>query len=256
MPFWKRYLPLVITLFFFLVWELLSQADLLSRIFLPPPTRIFKFMYQSMVEGDLRSALFATLGRVLAGFLLGAIPGIILGWIMGRSKQLSYWFDPFIAALHPIPKIAIFPLIMFIFGIGETSKIATICITVIFPILINTIAGVRNINPVYFEVAKNYGAKRWDTIWRVIVPGSLPFVLAGVRIAINTSLVIAIAVEFLQGNKGLGVMIGTAWQILNINQMYASLFLIAFIGITINKFLDWSAYKLTPWNTGQSLKRQ
>jgi NitT/TauT family transport system permease protein len=100
------------------------------------------------------------------------------GWLRSALVLRS-----FIAALHPVPKIAIFPLLMLVFGIGEASKVVAIAITSFFPVVVNTITGTRSIHPVYFEVANNYGASRWQTLWRVVIPGSLPMVLAGLRIA-------------------------------------------------------------------------
>ena len=245
-------LPVLTIVAIFVVWELLSRADLISRIFLPAPSRIFKFLNESLRDGELVDAFKATLGRIIAGFLLGAIPGLMLGWAMGWSARLRKLMDPIVAAIHPIPKIAIFPLIMYVFGIGETSKVVAIAVSAFFPMLINTIAGVRQINPVYIEVARNYGANRWQTIQSVILPGSLPMVLAGIRIAVNTSLVIAIAVELLAARKGLGVMIWFAWQTLRIQELYAALFIIALMGIGFNIILEWASRRVAPWHYAAS----
>jgi ABC-type nitrate/sulfonate/bicarbonate transport system permease component len=252
----KIILPVLGILIVFTAWELLSRANLISRIFLPAPTRILSFLVESLLNGELAAAFSATIGRIIVGFLLGAIPGLLLGWAMGWSGRLRRLMDPIIAATHPIPKIAIFPLIMIMFGIGEASKVVAIALTAFFPMLINTIAGVRQINPVYIEVARNYGASRWKTIQRVVLPASLPMVLAGVRIAVNTSLVIAIAVELLAARNGLGVMIWFAWQTLRIQELYAALFIIALIGIGFNVFLEWASRRLAPWHYPSSAEER
>lgn len=244
----RHALPALSVAGFFLAWELLARAGLLSRIFLPAPSIIFAFAVQSTLKGELPAALGTTLGRIAAGFILGGTAGLTLGWAMGTSTRLRRLMDPFIAALHPVPKIAIFPLILFLFGLGETSKIVTIAISAFFPMLINTIAGVRQINPLYIEAAQNYGASRWKTIRSVILPGSLPMALAGMRIALNTSLVIAIAVELVGARRGLGVMIWFAWQTLRIEQLYATLFVIALVGIASNYLLEWASRRLAPWH--------
>lgn len=231
-----------------LVWEVSSRLGLVSALLLSAPTRIFAYLRQSMLDGELPAATSATLGRIGAGFVLGAVPGLLLGYGMGWSRRLRGIMDPIIAALHPIPKVAIFPLFMFIFGIGELSKVAAIAVTAVFPLLINAVAGVRQINPVYMEVAKNYGANRWKTFSNVIIPGSLPLVLAGVRIGVNTALVIAIAVEFVSGQVGLGVMILFAWQTLRIEELYAALFVIALLGVGFNVLLEWASRLLAPWH--------
>ena len=170
---------------------------------------------------------------------------------MGWSPRLRQIIDPLIAAIHPIPKIAIFPLIMIIFGIGEASKIVAISIAAFFPMLLNCMSGVRQLNPVYFEVTQNYRASPWKTFSRVIVPGSLPLILTGTRLAINMAMVIAIAVELLAAKEGLGVIIWFSWQTLRIEELYASLVVIAVLGISINLFLQYLSKRLTPWYNDQ-----
>jgi len=251
---YPKWLPIAVTLGVLVLWEVLAQMQLISRIFLPAPTRIFTFLGKSLAEGDLLPAIGATLGRMGAGFALGTIPALLLGWAMGRLKTVRQFFDPFIAALHPIPKIAIFPLLMLVFGIGEASKVVAIAITSFFPVVVNTIAGTRTINPVYFEVANNYGANRWQTLWRIVLPGSLPMVLAGLRIALNTSLVVAVAVELLASRTGLGVMIWFAWQTLRVEQLYGTLFVTALIGIALNFMIDRAARWLAPWHRVATLR--
>jgi ABC-type nitrate/sulfonate/bicarbonate transport system permease component len=166
---------------------------------------------------------------------------------MGWMPRLRIIVDPFIAAFHPIPKTAIYPLVMIIFGIGEPSKVVTIAVATFFPALINSMAGVRQIPPVYLEVAKNYGARHWKTFTRVILPGSLPMLLAGIRIAFNNALVITIAVELLVARKGLGVMIWFAWETLRTADLYATLVIIAVIGILANILLQRLSLLVAPW---------
>ena len=141
---------------------------------------------------------------------------------------------------------------MIIFGIGEASKIVAISIAAFFPMLINCMSGVRQLNPVYFEVTQNYRASSWKTFSRVVFPGSLPLILTGTRLAINMAMVISIAVELLAAKEGLGVIIWFSWQTLRIEELYASLVVIALLGISINLFLQYLSKRLTPWYIDQS----
>jgi NitT/TauT family transport system permease protein len=172
---------------------------------------------------------------------------------MGWSHPLYRLINPFIAATHPIPKIAILPLIMIIFGIGETSKVVVIALTAFFPLLINTAAGVQQINQIHFEVAKNYDANLTKIFTRVIFPGSLPLVLTGLRLSLNLALLVSIAVELVSAQKGLGAMIWLAWQTFRTEELYVSLIVTALLGIFFNFFLQRLVVYLIPWKTEQRI---
>lgn len=247
---WLRFEPWISALLVLVglaVWEAMARAGKISVLFFPAPSSIFRTLFELSLNGKLVEATAATLGRLAIGFILGSIPGLILGLIMGWLPRVRAIADPVIAALHPIPKIAIFPLIMIIFGIGEASKIVAIAISAFFPVLINSMAGVRQISPVYFEVTKNYGASPWKTFTRVILPGSLPLVLTGARLAINVAMVIGIAVELSAAKEGLGVMVWFSWQTLRTEELYASLIIIGLLGFSINQILQHLSHRLAPW---------
>jgi ABC-type nitrate/sulfonate/bicarbonate transport system permease component len=230
-----------------LVWETLSRLGQLSPLFFPAPSSILASLWNMALNGKLWLHTSATLNRLAIGFALGAGSGLVLGLGMGWSPRLRAIVDPIIAALHPIPKIAIYPLIMIIFGIGDESKIVSIAIAGFFPMLLNSMAGVRGLNPVYFEVTRNYGASRWKTFTRVVLPGSMPMVLTGARLAFNMAMVISIAVELLSAKEGLGVIIWFSWQTLRIEEMYGSLVIIALLGVAAQLILHQLTRRLTPW---------
>lgn len=244
----EPWLPALFAGLVLILWEWFSRAEIISPLFFPAPSRILSALFQMTMSGKIIAHLGATLTRLLIGFFIGALSGLILGLGMGWSQRLRVVVDPIIAAIHPIPKIAIFPLIMIIFGIGEASKIVAIAVAAFFPMLINCMAGVRQLNPVYFEVTKNLRASRWKIFSRVIVPGSLPSILTGARLAVNMAMVIAIAVELLAAKEGLGVIIWFSWQTLRIEELYASLIVIGLLGIAINALLQFLSYRFVPWH--------
>lgn len=248
----EHWFPALFIILALIIWQWLSMSGRISALFFPAPTTILMTLWEMIQEGTLWPNLKATLIRLFIGFLIGGSAGLLLGLMMGWSQRLRTIADPLIAAFHPIPKIAIFPLIMIIFGIGEASKIVAIAIAAFFPMLINSMAGVRQLNPVYFEVTHNYGASKWKTFSRVVVPGSSPSILTGVRLAINMSMVIAIAVELLAAKEGLGVVIWFSWQTLRIEELYASLVVIGLLGVGINIFLQTLTRRMTPWSIDQS----
>jgi ABC-type nitrate/sulfonate/bicarbonate transport system permease component len=242
-----KWVPLILVSFVLVVWETGVRLDLISALFFPAPTTIAKTLAQTIASGEIITALAATFSRVFFGLLIGGTLGLIMGLAMGWSRSLQIVADPIIAALHPIPKISIFPLIMIVFGIGEASKVVTVAISTFFPMLINTMAGVRQISPIHFEVAENYGANRFCTFTHVVVPGSLPLILVGARLSLNTALVLTIAVELLTAREGLGAMIWLAWETFRTEELYASLVVISILGFSFNRTIQYLHHRFLPW---------
>jgi NitT/TauT family transport system permease protein len=241
------WLPPVVVIVLLAGWEWLVRKGRLSSLFFPAPSVIVLTLVQLLTSGKLATNVGATLSRVFLGFALGGLPGLVLGLLMGWSRRLRAVIDPFIAAAHPVPKIALLPLIMIVFGIGESSKVIVVGVAAFFPMVINAIAGVRQISPIHFEVAENYGADRIKVFTRVVVPGSLPLVLTGARLALNTTLLLTIAVELVAAQQGLGAIIWFAWQTLRTEELYASVAVTAALGISFNLLLQRLAVHLVPW---------
>jgi ABC-type nitrate/sulfonate/bicarbonate transport system permease component len=227
-------------------WELSARNEWIESLVFPPPTRILA-NFAILWRNDLLHNVSLTLARFLGGIVAGAIPGIILGLCIGWSHRLRRIVDPFIAAIHPIPKIVLFPLFIVIFGINEWAKIAAVALTVFFPSLINAAAGAREISPLYFEVVRSYGGGRAALFRHVVLPGSLPMILSGIRIAANLGLLVTIAIEFTVTSAGIGSIIWMALQTMRIEDLYAGVLTIAIIGITINAFIQWLLRRVTPW---------
>jgi NitT/TauT family transport system permease protein len=243
----ERWVAPLVAVGFLAAWETLSRGGVLSRVVFPPPTTIAAALRRLMVEGELLPNLGATLARLSAGFILGATPALLLGLAMGRSRRLRAAADPLIAAAHPIPKVAILPLLMILVGLNETSKVLLIALGAFFPVLISTMAGVREISPIHFEVAENYGAGHFKLFARVLLPGALPMVLAGARLGVNIALLLTITVEMFWLGHGLGSMIWMAGQTFRTEQTYAVLAVIAALGIIFNAALQWISRRLAPW---------
>jgi len=201
------------------LWETLSRTGVISPMFFPPPSSIAKVLVGMLREGGLLVDTAITVIRVLVGFAIGAGAAVLVGLAMGASPRLGAQLDPWIAALHPTPKIAVLPLVLVIFGIGEASKVSLAALGAFFPMLINTVAGVRQVSPIYFEVARSYGAGPWHLFTRVVLPGSMPLIMAGARISINVALMLTIAAELVAAQRGLGQVIWFAWQTLRIEQV-------------------------------------
>lgn len=240
-------LPFITFIIVLAVWELGSHYGIVSTIFFPPPSQIWVSLLKLSRNGDLFSALSSTLSRFLAGLMSGALLGTAFGLAMGWNSGLSAFFSPYIAALYPIPKIAIFPLLMVIFGIGEGSIFISIFLGTFFPMLISTLSGVKQINRIYFDVGKNYGVNGIKVFSHILIPGSMPSMMAGFRLAANVGFIVTISVEIISAGNGLGVLLWFAWQTFRVGELYAVLVVIAITGIIMGYIIDQLTVRLMPW---------
>ena len=229
------------------LWEFLSRTALIDPRFFPPPTSIIRTFWELAASGVLFVHVGVSLTRILGGFLLGTIPGIILGLLMGMYRPLKAFFSPMLMALMPIPTLALMPLILIVFGIGELSKWVTIAGSVFFPVVINTAAGVANIDRAYLDVAKNYGANFRQFFLRIALPGAMPVMLEGVQMGQAIALLTIVAAEMIGANQGIGYLIWSSYKVFNFNPMYVGLILIAFFGFAFSLLLRWLGTKLVPW---------
>jgi NitT/TauT family transport system permease protein len=234
-----------------LAWEVLARTGGIPATFFPPPSIIALAVARLTADGRLASHTGITLARVAAGVALGASSGMVLGMAMGGSPRLRAQLDPLIAAAHPVPKIAVLPLLLVIFGIGESSKVALAAFGAFFPMVISTMAGVVQISPIYFEVATSYGATPFKRFTRVVLPAALPHVFTGGRISLNVALTLTIAGELVAAQRGLGQLLWFAWQTLRIDEVYAGIVVIGALGVASNLLLDGVAAWAMPWQASR-----
>lgn len=244
----EKFTTLGLVFIFLLIWELLSRFELISRIIFPVPTLIFVSFFQELIGGRYLDATLVTFSRILSGFLIGGTSALFLGLLMGWSRTIRRVLDPLVAALHPIPRFALLPMIIILFGIGESSRVAMVSIGAFFPMLINTMVGVMQVNPTYYEVAQNYGASRLDMFYKIALPGSLPFIISGVRLSFKSSLTVTIGVEMVFGNSGLGKLLWLSWETLRMVDMYSVLLIVSFTGYGLTWLLETLKKVLIPWH--------
>lgn len=241
-----RAIALGIALLLFLWWEGAARMGWLNGLIFPAPSRIFA-NFPAMWRNGFTADVSVTLLRFVGGVLLGGIPGILVGLTIGWSPRLGRIVDPFIAAIHPIPKIVLFPLFIVIFGINEMSKIASISLTVFFPTLINSATGAREISPLFSEVVRSYGGGRLALFRHVIIPGSVPMMLSGIRIAATLGLLVTVAIEFTVATRGIGSVIWLALQTMRTEDLYCGVITISALGFVINLTVQTLLQRLTPW---------
>ncbi len=229
------------------LWQGLAEAGKLNLLFFPAPSTIARALGRSFTSGSMLTDVGVTLERMAYGLLIGGGSGMVVGLLMGWSPRVRGALDPLVAAIHPVPKVALFPMFLILFGIGEWSKVAVVVASTFFPMVVNSMTGVRQISPTSFEVARNYGASKRRVFTAIVVPGSLPVVAAGIRIAVNTAMLVTIAVELVGATDGLGARVWWAWQTLRTEDLYATLIVIAAIGIVLNLLIDRGRMRLVRW---------
>ncbi len=230
-------------------WELAAQLNFIDVRFFPAPSSIVLALISAAQTGELLDNTAISLERLIFGFFLGGVPALILGIVMGISRPIRAFADPLISATYPIPKSAILPLILLIFGLGETSKIVMVAIGVFYPIAINATAGVLQINRIYLDVGTSFRAGRWETFRTIALPGALPFIMTGVKLGAGLGLILIAIAEMVGAKSGLGYMVWSAWQTFSVEKMYVGLFMIAIIGFIMTLGLNELERWLIPWKT-------
>lgn len=235
--------PLTLLLF----WEILARIHAIDTRLFSCPSLIIQSFIPLLLSGELLYNTYISVQRVLWGFLAGAIPGVLLGMAMGLSPVVRSAIDPMIAATYPIPKLAIMPLILLIFGLGEMSKIFTIAIGVFYLVVINTMAGVLSIDKIYLDVAKNFGASRRNFYLTVAFPGALPMIFAGLKLGMGMALILIVAAELSAAKAGVGWMIWRAYDMFDIEQMFVALIVLSILGYLFSLILDAIERLVLPW---------
>lgn len=247
----ERFISLISPFILLLLWEMTAQTGLVDTRFFPPPSGIAETFWNLAASGELWANTRISGQRVLFGFLMGGIPAIVLGLAMGLYRPVRAFFDPLISATYPVPKSALLPLVLLIFGLGEMSKVVIVAIGVFFPLAINTTAGVLEINKTYHEVGKTYGASQWQRFKTIAFPGALPLIMTGIKLGVGMGLVLIAIAEMIGAREGLGFMIWNAWQIFAVERMYVGLIMIALLGVLLTALLREVEKKVIPWrNTG------
>jgi NitT/TauT family transport system permease protein len=248
------------------VWHALSQSGVFRPEILPSPLAVVQrwVAYLSpeggFVPGDdwlawlnsseMLTDAYSSLYRVLAGFAIGAGLALPLGLLMGADKRVYALFDPLVQFLRPIPPIAYIPLSILWFGLGNPPALFLISIGAFFPVLLNTIAGVRQVDSIYIRAARNLGASSFTLFWRVILPAATPYILTGARIGLGTAFIVVIVAEMIAVNSGLGYRILEAREYLWSDKVIAGMVTIGMIGLALDLLMTKLSNYLLRWHRG------
>jgi ABC-type nitrate/sulfonate/bicarbonate transport system permease component len=198
-------------------------------------------------DGSLWGPLGSTLYLLFTAYLLGSLLAISLGLLMGRFQPLHDLFEPLIEVLRPLPKPALLPPLILFLGLGDAMKLTVVGLGVFFPVLINTIQGVRGTNPLQLDVARTFGHSRASALFTVVLPSALPMIFAGLRVSLGLGLILVVIAEMLAGTGGVGYLIIDMQRSFQVARMYAWILILALLGFTLNQLFLRLERRAIPW---------
>jgi len=231
---------------FLLLWE--AANPFLDPLILTVPSRIAKDMFVIAINGELAHHAFITMTTFAYGYAAAAVIAIPLGIIMGRLRIIEYVVDPFVTFLYATPKVAILPLLIVMFGIGFLPKVTLAFLGVFFPLLINSLAGAKNVDPLLIEVSSSFNISKMSLWTKVVLPYTLPFIFAGLRLGIGIGLIMVIVGEFWASNAGLGYMIMIASTRYDTSRVLSGVVFLAIGALILTKIVEKVQSRL-PWLT-------
>ena len=237
-------------LLFFAIWEFLPRAGLVNSAFLSPPSAVLAAIVQLAQTGQLGKHVAASLQRSLAGLILAVVAGVALGLLMGVVRRFEAFVDPLLQLFRQVSALALFPVFLLFFGIGEASKIAIIFWAAFWPVLLNTISGVKQVEKLLIHSALSMGASRGFIFFKVILPAAAPSIFTGIRLAGAYSITALVAAEMIGSHAGLGFLTLNSQEIFQIPSMYAGIVLLAILGLALNYGLALLEKRLTRWRSG------
>jgi len=230
-----------------LLWQAVASAGLVSPVFLPSPLDILRALWDLALSGELWRHLQVSLLRIGAGWALGTVVGIALGFAIGLYSLGRAVGMPFVSALFPIPKIALLPLLILWLGIGEWSKVTTIALGVFFPTVIATASGIDNVPRGLIRMAQSFDIPTRAILAKILLPGALPAIIAGFRISAATALLLVVAAEMIGAQEGIGGFINTAGNLNRADQLLAGVVVLAALGLVIGGLLSRLERNLLKW---------
>lgn len=231
-------------------WEALSRSGVINPMILPAPSRVLLRWMDYFKSGELPRDAVLSLYRVTVGFLIGTGLALPIGLAMGASRSAYAYLNSLVQVLRPIPPIAFVPLAILWFGLGNPPAFFLISLGAFFPVLMNTIAGVRSVDSIYIRAARNLGADRRSLFFRVVVPAAMPHIMTGVRVGFGVAFIVVIVAEMIAVNSGLGYRILEAREYFWSDKIIAGMITIGLLGLGIDTLLSRLSDYLLRWHRG------
>jgi ABC-type nitrate/sulfonate/bicarbonate transport system permease component len=232
------------------VWELVAQGGLINPLIVPPLSRILRVFSELVWSGQIPQQVAASMNRAAAGYALAALVFIPLGILMGLSQTVYRLFEVIVEMLRPVPPPVMIPVAMLFFGLEDEMKIFVIFFSCAWPILLNTLDGARNVDPVLLNTARTFGLSQWKIIWNVILPAAAPQIITGLKVSLPITLILVVISEMVGSTDGIGYFILDSQRRFRIAHMYAGMLTLAILGYTLNQSFNLLYKLVMPWHVG------
>jgi ABC-type nitrate/sulfonate/bicarbonate transport system permease component len=230
-PAWIGVLPVLLVA---ALVEFLGRAGMANVALLPLPSRVMQRLWEIVAQGGFVEPLLSTSYLLFSAYVAAAVCAIAFGILIGRSQCAFNLFQPLFELVRPLPKPALLPPLILLLGIGDAMKMTVVGLAVFFPVLINTMQGVRGVDPVQVNMARTFRVKRLMLVWKVVLPAALPFIFTGLRVGLGLALIVAVIAEMLAGTGGLGFLVIDMQRMFRVVDMYAWLVILAVYGYALN----------------------
>jgi sulfonate transport system permease protein len=251
---YERYIiPIVLPILLAIVWVFLTENEIIASYLISSPTVVWDTIVRFLENGTLLEDVWVSVSRMLQGFGLAIIFGLVFGVVMGLFARVDQFFAGVFNAIRVIPPLAWIPIIILWFGIGETSKIIIIFKGAFFPILLNTIQGIEGVPKGYLEVSRLMGVSKRKVLFNVIFPAALPSIFVGLRLGLGAAWMAVVAAELIASNSGLGYRITQGRELSEPDVMILGMAMIGLIGVTMDYILKWIQKRVLSWQPGVKL---
>ena len=247
----KPLLGLLAVLLFFAAWQAIFLVVPFNSLFISKPTLIFYGLWDQIVTGELFNDLLVSAQPFVYGFSAAVVVGVSIGIVMGWRVRVGYALDPLMIGFYASPLVALAPLVVVFFGVGVSGKAIIIFLLAVFPFIFNAAAGVRAVDRLLINVVRSLGGTEKDLYFKVIVPSTLPYIIAGTRIAIGRALVGVLVGEFFAASEGIGYAIAKFGDLFALDKMFACIIVIMIIAVILTEGIRWAERAAFPWRVGQ-----
>jgi ABC-type nitrate/sulfonate/bicarbonate transport system permease component len=248
-----KYRKLISPLLLLMIWELITRKGWIPAWFLPVPTEVFQTLFDMVISGELLHHAAISLGRAISGYAMAALVGVGLGLLIAWSRIAEDFFDPLIELIRPLSTFALIPIFFLWFGIGNASKIMIIFKSCFFPIVLNTIAGIKGVDKKLIMAARSLGADGRQMWTRVLLPSAMPMIITGMRISTAIAMMALVGVEMLSSDSGLGFLVIDAQRTFDTERVFAGIVVLALLGFSLDRLARKIQARILSWHHETSL---